>query len=267
MIVLFTDFGTRDAYVAQLKGVILRLYPQAHMIDLTHDVTVFDIREAAYLLDAAVRFFPGGTICVAVVDPGVGTTRRPLLLHTQENKYYLGPDNGLFTRVIAREQLQTAYVLTQTAYFLPQVSTTFHGRDIFAPVAAHLAQGMPPATFGPPIDDILRLPSPEPRHAGNTLWGEVMHIDRFGNVVTNISSHLLPNLSAGQQVTCTLGVAAHILPVVTTYGTAPAGQLVCLINSNAEFEVALACDNAALRLGLRVGDRVGVQRLETPAGR
>src|SRR5262245_8426643 len=155
IIALFTDFGTRDAYMAQLKGAILSLQPTVQLIDLTHEVDAFDIRAAAYLLDASARYFPPGTIFVAVVDPGVGTARRPLLLTTQADKYYVGPDNGLFTRVVQREGLKAAYVLTQSAYFRRQVSATFHGRDIFGPVAAHLARGVEPAQFGPCIEDLV----------------------------------------------------------------------------------------------------------------
>lgn len=266
MIVLFTDFGTRDAYVAQLKGVILGLSPEARLVDLTHDVTVFDIREAAYLLDAAVRYFPAKTICVAIVDPGVGTARRPLLLHTHADKYYLGPDNGLFTRVIARERLHTAYVLTHTAAFLPHVSTTFHGRDIFAPVAAHLACGVAPDVFGPPIDDVLLLTHATPRQDGASRLGEVIHIDHFGNVITNIPATMLTDLVIGQKVACTLGAHTHILPFVTTYGMQPPEQLVCLLNSSAEFELALCCGNAAQQLGAQVGDPVTIQYLRDAPG-
>ncbi|MGE3541051.1 MAG: S-adenosyl-l-methionine hydroxide adenosyltransferase family protein [Candidatus Tectimicrobiota bacterium] len=266
MIVLFTDFGTRDAYVAQLKGVILGIHPTAQLLDLTHEVRVFDVREAAYLLDAAVRYFPAGTICLGVVDPGVGTARRPLLLCTQEGKTYVGPDNGLFTRVLAREGLQAVYTLTQTAYFLPQVSTTFHGRDIFAPVAAHLARGVAPTAFGPAIDDMVCLPAPAPQRAAHELLGEVLHIDHFGNVITNIPAAWFPGLAPGHRVACTLEACTHILPYVTTYGGVPQDQLVCLLNSSAEFEIALPCASAAQRLGVQVGTAVRLRQLGPPAG-
>src|SRR4030095_15218849 len=138
MIALFTDFGTRDAYVAQLKGAIVSINPHAVVLDLNHEVGQFDIRQAAYLLERSAAYFPAATIFVAVIDPGVGSLRRPLLLHTGTNKLYVGPDNGLFTRVLAREGLRAAYMLQETAYYrLPDVSVTFHGRDIFGPVAAH----------------------------------------------------------------------------------------------------------------------------------
>ena len=263
IIALFTDFGTHDAYVAQLKGAILSLHPTVQLIDLTHEVGVFDVRTAAYLLDAAARYFPAGTIFVAVVDPGVGTARRPLLLATQADKCYVGPDNGLFTRVLARERLKAAYVLTQSAYFLPQVSATFHGRDIFGPVAAHLARGVEPAQFGPQIEDIVQLPYTQPQRLGETISGEILHLDHFGNIATNIPAALCTDCVPGQMVTCTVADHTQVMPFVETYGAGPQDHLVCLINSNGEFEIALPYGAAAAQLGVKVGERVVV----TPAHR
>src|SRR5215831_10850296 len=176
VIALFTDFGTRDAYVAQLKGAILSIHPTAQLVDLTHEVGAFDVRAAAYLLDASARYLPAYTIVVAIVDPGVGTARRPVLLVTQAEKYYVGPDNGLFTRVIEREGLQAAYMLTQSAYFRPHVSATFHGRDLFAPVAAHLARGVAPAQFGPHLADLVQLPYARPQRIEDTVVGEIIYL-------------------------------------------------------------------------------------------
>jgi S-adenosyl-L-methionine hydrolase (adenosine-forming) len=256
VIALFTDFGTRDAYVAQLKGAILSIHPTAQLVDLTHEVGAFDVRAAAYLLDAAARYLPTCTIFVAVVDPGVGTARRPVLLVTQAEKYYVGPDNGLFTRVIEREGLQAAYMLTQSAYFLPQVSATFHGRDLFGPVAAHLARGVEPAQFGPRLAELVRLSYARPQRMGETVVGEVIHVDHYGNIATNIPSEMLIHLMPGQWLTLTLAERTHVLPFVETYEAAPQDQLVCLINSNDACEIALPHGSAAARLAVQVGDRV-----------
>jgi S-adenosylmethionine hydrolase len=256
VIALFTDFGTRDAYVAQLKGAILSIHPTAQLVDLTHEVDAFDVRAAAYLLDAAARYFPARTIVVAVIDPGVGTARRPVLLVTRAEKYYVGPDNGLFTWVIEREGLQDAYMLTQSAYFLPQVSATFHGRDLFGPVAAHLARGVEPAQFGPRLAELMRLPYARPQHMGETVVGEVMHVDHYGNIATNIPSEMLTHLAPGQWLTVTLAEHTYDLPFVKTYEAVPQGQLVCLINSSDVCEIALPHGNAAARLVVQVGDRV-----------
>ena len=260
IIALFTDFGRRDAYVAQLKGAILSIHPMAHLVDLTHEVDVFDLRAAAYLLDASARYWPAGTIFVAVVDPGVGTARRPLLLSTQADKFYLGPDNGLCTRVIEREQLQAAYVLTQPAYFLRQVSATFHGRDIFGPVAAHLARGIEPAQFGPRIETVVQLPYARPQRGGDTVSGEIVHLDHFGNIVTNIPAAMLTDCVVGQRVAVCLAEHSQTIPFVETYGAGPQDQLICLINSNGEFEIAWPCGAASAHLGVKVGDRLLVKR-------
>jgi len=256
VIALFTDFGTRDAYVAQLKGAILSIHPTAQLIDLTHEVSVFDVRAAAYLLDASVRYFPARTIFVAVVDPGVGTARRPVLLVTQAEKFYVGPDNGLFTRVIEREGFQAAYMLTQSAYFLPQVSATFHGRDLFGPVAAHLARGVEPAQFGPRLAELVRLSYVRPQRLGETVVGEVIHVDHYGNIATNIPSAMLTDLVPGQWLTLILAERTHVLPFVETYGAGAQEQLVCLINSSDACEIALPHGNAAAFLAAQAGDRV-----------
>ena len=267
IIALFTDFGTRDAYVAQLKGAILSLHPTVQLIDLTHDVSAFDVRAAAYLLDAAARYFPAGTIFVAVVDPGVGTARRPLLLATQADKFYVGPDNGLCTRVIERERLKAAYVLTQSAYFLPRVSATFHGRDIFGPVAAHLARGVEPAQFGPRSEDMVRLPYTRPQRVGETITGEILHFDHFGNIATNIPAEMCTDFVPGQTVACTCADHTQVISFVETYGAGLQDQLVCLINSNGEFEIALPHGAASAQLGVKVGERVIVERYGLPVYR
>jgi S-adenosylmethionine hydrolase len=256
VIALFTDFGTRDAYVAQLKGAILSIHPTAQLVDLTHEVRAFDVRAAAYLLDASTRYFPARTICVAVIDPGVGTARHPVLLVTRAEKYYVGPDNGLFTRVIEREGFQAAYMLTQAAYFLPQVSATFHGRDLFGPVAAHLARGVEPDQFGPRLAELVQLPYARPQRMGETVVGEVIHVDHYGNIATNIPSELLTHLVPGQWLTLTLAERTHVLPFVQTYEAGPQGHPVCLINSNDACEIALSHDSAAALLAVQVGDRV-----------
>jgi len=266
IIALFTDFGTRDAYVAQLKGAILSLQPTVPLIDLTHEVDAFDVRAAAYLLDASARYFPPDTIFVVVVDPGVGTARRPLLLVTQADKYYVGPDNGLCTRVVEREGLKAAYVLTQSAYFRQSVSATFHGRDIFGPVAAHLARGVEPAQFGPRIEDMIRLPYTRPQRVGETITGEILHIDHFGNIATNIPAEMCTGFVPGQIVACTLAEYIHVMPLVETYGAGPQDHLVCLINSNGEFEIALPHGAASARLGVKVGEMVRLSPGGKPAG-
>jgi S-adenosylmethionine hydrolase len=158
-----------------------------------------------------------------------------------------------------------AHALTQAAYFLPQVSATFHGRDIFGPVAAHLARGIEPARFGPPLTSVVQLPYPPPQRQGQTITGEVIYLDRFGNIITNIPSALLTDLVPGQAVVCSVATHTRTIPFVQTYGTGPQDQLVGLINSNGEFEIALPGGGAAARLDVRVGARVVLKSGERSA--
>ena len=259
LIALYTDFGWRDVYVAQLKGAILSLNPQAPLVDLSHDVGQFDVPQAAYLLEKAVRYFPAGTIVVAVVDPGVGSARRPLLVSTLAGKFYVGPDNGLFTWILAREGLQEAYALEQEAYFrTPRVSATFHGRDIFAPVAAHLSLGIAPACFGQRLTEVVTLPRSQPRVAERTVTGVVLHIDHFGNILTNVPAACLDAIPRGQDLTITISDATHTMPFCNTYADREPGALIGLINSNEEFEVACVQGRATDLVLARVGDPVVV---------
>ena len=184
-IVLLTDFGLKDHYVGVMKGVIARIAPQVQVIDLTHAVPPQDIRGGSFHLWASYRFFPSGSIFVAVVDPGVGTERRGLLIEIEE-RFFIGPDNGLFSLIIDHHPDFVAYELTNRTYFLEQISHTFHARDIFAPVAAHLASGVSPESFGPRVRDLVRLPFPTIREEEERLIGSIIHVDHFGNLITNI---------------------------------------------------------------------------------
>lgn len=195
MITLLTDFGTADYFVGAVKGAILSVNPQAVIVDITHEIPPQDIEAAAFTLFAAYKTFPAGTIHVAVVDPGVGSTRRPIILSANE-QLFVGPDNGLFTYIYDREPSHRVFHVTAEKYFRPEASSTFHGRDIFAPVAAALSNGLNPRKFGPGIDDPVRLPgSLEPEVLKNgDIRGRIIHIDRFGNCVTNITRDLVkPN--------------------------------------------------------------------------
>ena len=260
MIALFTDFGTRDAYVAQMKGVILSINAALTVMDLNHEVAAFDVRQAAYLLEASSRYLPPGSIVVTVVDPGVGTARRPLLCATRSGKWFVGPDNGVFTHVLAEQGLREAYELRETAYFLPRVSSTFHGRDVFAPVAAHLASGVAAADFGPPADDLVTFPVSPARAVGRAAVGEVVHVDHYGNVVTNVTPDLLPGLQAGEKVTFTVGERRWTAPFCVTYGAQPQGRLVALVSSNDTLEIALTQGNAAAWVKAPVGTRITFER-------
>ena len=263
MIALFTDFGTGEAYVAQMKGVIVSLAPQVPLLDLSHEAGRFAIAQAAYLLDKSARYFPAGTIFVAVVDPGVGTARRAILMISHANKCYVGPDNGLFTYVLRREGLQEAYELTNPQYFrTPAVSPTFHGRDIFAPVAAHLARGVPPTAFGRRLPAPVTLTVPESHMKGDTAEGAVVYIDHFGNIITNIPGTFLDPLPYGQRLRITLATQTRYVPYVRTYADGLPGQLVCLRSSDDECEVALPQGDAAASCQVGIGTPVSLRRVE-----
>ena len=256
VITLFTDFGVRDAYVAQMKGVILSINAALTVIDLNHEVAAFDVRQAAYLLEASSRYLPAGSIVVTVVDPGVGTARRPVLWATQSDRWFVGPDNGVFTHVLTAHGLREAYELTETAYFRPRISSTFHGRDVFAPVAAHLASGVPAADFGPRVEDLVTFPVSSPRAVGHAATGEIVHVDGFGNVVTNVTPDLLPGLQAGRNLSFTIDERRWTVPFCATYGNQPPGELVALVNSNDTLEIALTQGNASAQVKAPVGTRV-----------
>lgn len=241
-IVLLTDFGLKDHYVGVMKGVIAGICPEARVIDLTHEIPPQDVRAGAFVLGVSYRYFPEGSVFVGVVDPGVGTARRGLLLQAG-SYYFVGPDNGLFSWVVKKEGCRQAVELTNRRYFRPEISRTFHGRDIFAPVAAHFACGVPLREFGPEIQKLVMLPWPEVKKEGTILKGAVIYVDRFGNLITNITEDMLRLpvkriLYQGVEV-----------PFLETYGLAAPGEPLALIGSEGFLEIAVAGGSAARRLG------------------
>ncbi|RLC85831.1 MAG: hypothetical protein DRI79_10855, partial [Chloroflexi bacterium] len=185
LVTLTTDFGTADGYVGTMKGVILSIAPDAQLVDISHEIAPQNVRQAAYVLYTAYPFFPPHTVHLVVVDPGVGSARRPIALRTPAG-YFVGPDNGVFSYVMAREPVEALVELRDPRYRLPQVSHTFHGRDVFAPAAAHLAAGVPITALGPPVLDPVTFPPPCLEITPEGITGEVLHADRFGNVITSI---------------------------------------------------------------------------------
>lgn len=251
IITLTTDFGHTDGYVGALKGIILSIAPQAHIVDISHGITPQAISQASYVLQQAVPFFPADTIHLAVVDPGVGSARRPLALRTASASF-VGPDNGLFTPFFTTGASTQIVHLTQSQYWRPQPSPTFHGRDIFAPVAAHLSAGIPLAGMGVGIDDPVRLLDTAPsRMAGGALHGTVIHIDHFGNLITNIPADWL---AAGQW---TVEVHGETVPAISpNYAAVAPGKLVAYVGSSGTLEVAIREGNGAHELAMKRGDSV-----------
>jgi hypothetical protein len=264
IITLTTDFGTRDAYVAEMKGVILDI-AAAHggppqLVDVTHEIARHDVTEAALALDAAAPYFPRGTIHVAVVDPGVGTERRALVVETERERF-VGPDNGIFTPFYAGPSGWRAWEIAEPSYRLPAVSRTFHGRDVFAPAAAHLVVGVPPERLGPPVRDPVRLAWPTVRAVSGTVAGAVLHVDRFGNLVTSIRADALLALGHAPRIR----IGGRVLPLVGTYGDLGPGQAGALIGSSGRLEVAVREGSAAARFKARRGTPVLVSRSSTPS--
>lgn len=269
-ITLTTDFGTVDGYVGVMKGVMLSIAPGIRLVDLSHEVPPQDVRRAAFMLYTAVSFFPPDTVHLAVVDPGVGTERRAIAVQVPQG-FLVGPDNGLFTYVLAEAEEWRAVELRDPAYWLPQVSGTFHGRDIFAPVAAHLARGVPMEQLGPPVSDPVLLPLPRLEVREDRLEGEVLYIDRFGNVVTSIGRlrwagnglvldaafrRAAPSLRpAAAGAVVEIGRKA-IQGVRRTYGEVPVGESLALVGSIGFLEIAVRQGDAAHTLGVRPGDPV-----------
>jgi S-adenosyl-L-methionine hydrolase (adenosine-forming) len=253
---LFTDYGWEDPYVSQLKGVILTINPNARLLDITHTVSPFNITEGAYLLDQCAEEFPAGTIFVAVVDPQVGTDRDPILLETAKGKYFVGPDNGLFTQVLAHEGFSQAWILDKPEFFRDGgISRTFHGRDIFGPVAAHLADGTDPERFGTPVKTLVLLPDKEPSFSGGLIFTEVLHIDRYGNVILNLPSDgdLATKLKDGNLVKISIGHENYSAPLVKTYGEVDKGRLLLLYSGNGLLEIGMNQGSAAKELKVEPG--------------
>jgi S-adenosylmethionine hydrolase len=249
IITLTTDFGLADGYVGVMKGVILGIAPHVSVVDLTHAIAPQNIRQAAFVLAMAAPYFAAGTIHLAVVDPGVGTDRRPLLVVTSR-ACYVGPDNGLLSHALADPAAQ-AWELDRPAYWLPQVGRTFHGRDVFAPVAAHLANGVPPEQLAHPIYDPVRLALSAPqRLADGRLCGEVVYVDRFGNLISNIPA------AWATPGAWTCRIAGQVAPLVAAYAEVAEGALAGVIGSAGAVEVAVRNGNAARRLDVETGEKI-----------
>jgi S-adenosyl-L-methionine hydrolase (adenosine-forming) len=249
VITLTTDFGLSDHYVGTMKGVILGICPRARIVDLSHGVTAFNISEAAFVVAQAYRYFPKKTVHVAIVDPGVGTARRPLVVEAGGH-YFVGPDNGVFSMVLNREKHKVR-AATATHYFLKQPSQTFHGRDIFAPVAAHLAAGVAPAKFGKPIDDFLRPASEKPVRTARRGWtGTILKIDRFGNLVTNFLLEEFPQMERGFEMLVGLQI---VRTLARTYQECPPGEPFLIVGSSGYVEVSVNEGSAQKVLGCGVG--------------
>jgi S-adenosylmethionine hydrolase len=253
IISLLTDFGTQDGFVGIMKGVILGINPSAILVDLSHEVAPQDILTGALILRSAVAFFPPGTIHVAVVDPGVGSTRRAIIVETATS-LFIGPDNGLLSLAAPPDSVQRIIHLTNRHYFLPHVTQTFHGRDVFAPVAAHVSRGVSLEDCGPSVASMEQLTLPAVERDTVQIAGRVIAIDRFGNIVTNISAaDLLP--FPMERLSVSIG-PVQIHGLASTYASVPVGTVTALLNSWGLLEIAVRNGSATQQLGAQRGSLV-----------
>lgn len=270
IITLTTDFGTSDTYVGIMKGVILSINPNARIVDLTHAIPPQDIYEAAFSMYAAHSYFPKGTIHIIVVDPGVGSDRQAIVSRT-DNAFFVCPDNGVLSYLLQSvenedEQPVDSVAIQNSGYYLPEVSNTFHGRDIFAPVAAHLSLGVSLEDIGPPVQTLVQLPIQVPELTGNALTGQIVKIDRFGNAITNISETAIARLKSAS----TGGISTYEIRVGSVrlhrfnraYAESGVGKPLAIIGSSGLLEIAINGGNAKEGLGIKWGDPVVVQRLD-----
>lgn len=256
VITLTTDFGPSSPYVAAMKGVILSINPAATIVDVTHGVPPQNIRAGAIVLEEATRWFPPETIHVAVVDPGVGSERKIVYAKIGAQQY-VAPDNGLLSRLALGAGPSTIVSVAEPQFWLPQVSKTFHGRDIMSPVAARLSLGLDPLELGPRLADIERLDWTEARVTANKIEGTVQSIDSFGNLVTDITEQALAGVPRGEQTT--IHCDDHeTLGIFSAYADQPEMTLIALVGSSGKLELAIVGDSAALMLGVRVGTPVKI---------
>jgi S-adenosylmethionine hydrolase len=255
IISLLSDFGHRDPYVAEMKAVILSINPQARIVDITHEIEKFDIRMGAYVLASAAPYFPPNTVHVAVVDPGVGTRRRPIIAETSCS-LYVGPDNGLLMLAAHKEHIKNVYQIDNPEYMLPDVSKTFHGRDIFAPAAAHLTAGNEPSDFGPAIHDYIIPEFTKPHQRDGELLGEILHIDDFGNIISNITLEDLAKmgLHEGDSLLVRLGKKTLMLRFCSAYDEVSSGTPLALIGGSNFLEVAVNQGRASTTFGAKAGE-------------
>lgn len=255
LITLTTDFGAADHFVGTMKGVILGIAPRASIVDITHEVAPFDVAEGAFAIAQAYRYFPRKTVHVVVVDPGVGAARLPILVEAA-GQFFIGPDNGVFTMIYDREPHQVRAIVN-ARYFLPEVSRTFHGRDIFAPCAAHLASGAPASRFGKRITGCVQLGLMKPQQIARRVWsGVVLKVDRFGNLITNLHVDALPDIRTRP---FELSVGLRQIPgLAATFAECAPGEFANIIGSSGYLEVAMNQGSAAKAMGCGAGAPVEI---------
>jgi len=257
IITLVTDFGLSDPYVAMMKGVILSINPAAKLIDISHQISVGSILQGASFIKETFPFFPMGTVHLAVIDPGVGSSRRPIAIQS-EGQFFVGPDNGLFWPAINGQKGVKIIHLTESRYFLDHITYTFHGREVFAPVAAHLSLGVDVERMGPALKDPVQSNLPKPKKREGTLYGQVIRMDNFGNLITNIHHKELQAFLKSSQPIIEVG-KLFIKKLNQIYSNASEGEPLALINSSNCLEIAVNLGRASEYIGIDSGEIIGAQ--------
>jgi len=262
IITLLSDFGLKDPYVAEMKAIILSISPDVTIVDISHEISKFDVRMGAFILAQAAQYFPKGTIHIAVVDPGVGTERHPIIVETSRS-LYVGPDNGLLMLSALKEGIRHIYKIANPKYMLKTISRTFHGRDIFSPTAAHLAKGVPPSEFGSVVEDPVMPEYLKPRINGNEIEGEIIHIDSFGNIITNITLLDLRKIGIEEEKNLEVKIKDKVftLRLCRAYSEMPPGTSLSIIGSSDFLEVAVNQGNAAQTCDAEIGALVKVKSI------
>lgn len=259
IITLVTDFGQKDHYVGVMKGVILGINRSARLVDICHEIPAQDVRAAAYVLFASYRHFPKDTIHCAVVDPGVGSERKALILKTDRH-LFVGPDNGIFSMICNQEKEIKVYSIHTSKDLFSEISGTFHGRDIFAPVSAYLSTGRACSELGKPVSKFVSINTLRPDTEGSVMKGAIIHVDRFGNLITNICRRDFDGFLGRERFEIAAGDRS-LADIVKTYSDAPAGKIVALFGSAGHLEISAVMGSASGLLHLGPGDRVLVHRL------
>ena len=255
IVTLTTDFGLKDPYAAEMKAAILGVCPTAVIVDITHEIAKFNIRMGAYVLASAVPYFPKGSVHVAVVDPGVGTRRRPVVIQTMQG-FFVGPDNGLLILAAEKQGITRIHELANPRFMLPKVSNTFHGRDIFAPAAAHLLNGVKPVEFGPEVREAAKPEFAKVTRRNGVLAGEVLHVDGFGNIITNINEKEVVQSRVKDAVNVELPSCKLKLKFCKAYGETKPNEPLALIGSHGFLEISINQGNAAEKFKAKAGDKI-----------
>ncbi len=264
IIALLTDFGMKDPYVSAMKAVIKSINPNVDIIDISHDVESFSIFQASFVLAGASKFFPKGAVFVVVIDPGVGTSRRALIAKTCADKVYVAPDNGVLTLVIDQEGLCEAYEIMNENFMLKPVSKTFHGRDVFAPIAAYITLGVPLSFFGRKLsaNSIKRIKVLKPKYMSHEVIGSLIHFDKFGNAITNIEADMVEWLDVGDQVKIIINDKLKLsLKYVESFGYVGEGEAALIKDSFGLLELVVNKGSAKDKYRLKLGSKIVVSKV------